>query len=79
MNVVEEYTKEINKINESIKSLLERKVKLPLIANIIDKDISNLQARKDELELELNKEVELVDAYIENIMSKHNSLKLKIR
>ena len=79
MNVVLDYTKEIDRIDDSIKKLLERKIKLPLIAVVIDNEISVLQAKKDELRLELNKEVELVDAYVENVLSKHNSLKLKIR
>ena len=79
MNVVLDYTKEIDRIDDSIKKLLERKIKLPLIAVVIDNEISVLQAKKDELRLELNKEVELVDAYVENVLSKHNSLKLKIK
>lgn len=79
MNVLLEYNKEIDRIDDSIKKLLERKIKLPLIAAVIDKEISVLQSKKDELGLELNKEVELVDAYVENVLSKHNSLKLKIK
>lgn len=79
MNVLLDYTKEIDRIDDSIKKLLERKIKLPLIAAVIDKEISVLQSKKDELGLELNKEVELVDAYVENVLSKHNSLKLKIK
>ena len=79
MNVLLDYNKEIDRIDDSIKKLLERKIKLPLIAAVIDKEISVLQAKKDELRLELNKEVELVDAYVENVLSKHNSLKLKIK
>ena len=79
MNVLLDYNKEIDRIDDSIKKLLERKIKLPLIAVVIDNEISVLQAKKDELRLELNKEVELVDAYVENVLSKHNSLKLKIK
>ena len=79
MNVLLDYNKEIDRIDDSIKKLLERKIKLHLIAAVIDKEISVLQAKKDELRLELNKEVELVDAYVENVLSKHNSLKLKIK
>lgn len=79
MNVLLDYNKEIDRIDDSIKKLLERKIKLPLIAVVIDNEISVLQSKKDELGLELNKEVELVDAYVENVLSKHNSLKLKIK
>jgi hypothetical protein len=78
MNVVAAYTNEIKKIETLIKNLKERKLSLPLMGKFVDKEVEKLLTRKQILEDDLKKEVELVDAYIENVMRKHNSLRYKI-
>lgn len=79
MNVTSAYTKEINKINLNIKNLEDRKAKLPVLSTVLNATIEKLKAKKKELEDELKVETDIVDAYIENIMSNHNSLKHKLR
>lgn len=79
MNVTSAYTKEINKINLNIKNLEDRKAKLPVLSTALNATIEKLKAKKKELEDELKVETDIVDAYIENIMSNHNSLKHKLR
>lgn len=79
MNVTSAYTKEINKINLNIKNLEDRKAKLPVLSTVLNATIEKLKVKKKELEDELKVETDIVDAYIENIMSNHNSLKHKLR
>lgn len=77
MNVTLEYSKEIKRLDGVIENLKERKLKLPLMAKHIDSNIKNVEAKRDELKLELEKESKMTDAYIENVLKRHNSVKFK--
>lgn len=78
MNVTLVYNKEINRLDGVIKNLKERKLKLPLMANHIDSDIKKIEAKRDELKLDLEKESNMTDAYIENVLKRHNSTRFKL-
>ena len=77
MNVTLEYTKEIKRLEGVIENLKERKLKLPLMAEHIDINIKKIEAKRDELKLDLEKESNMTDAYIENVLKRHNSVKFK--
>ncbi len=77
MNVTLEYSKEIKRLDGVIENLKERKLKLPLMAKHIDSNIKNVEAKRDELKLELETESKMTDAYIENVLKRHNSVKFK--
>ncbi len=77
MNVTLEYSKEIKRLDGVIENLKERKLKLPLMAKHIDSNIKNVEAKRDELKLDLEKESKMTDAYIENVLKRHNSVKFK--
>lgn len=77
MNALVVYGNEILKLEKLIKAQEDRKVKLFLLSDIIDKDIKAMQYMKESLELELKKEKDMVDAYMENVLNIHSSTKLK--
>ena len=77
MNALVVYGNEILKLEKLIKDQEDRKVKLFLLSDIIDKDIKAMQSRKELLELELKKEKDMVDAYMEYVVNIHPSTKFK--